>query len=86
MCNKLVIFYLKKHFRVLFLLAIFLWIYCKDIEKDDQLNNCIAMPSKYIPCTKEYKPVCGCNQKTYGNECVARAHGIRLWSKGACSL
>ena len=78
MYNKLVIFYLEKHFSILCLLALFLWISSKIIDKDDQEDNCIVMSSKDIPCTREYHPVCSWNQKTYGNECVARASGVPL--------
>jgi len=36
-------------------------------------------------CTKELKPVCGCNNKTYGNACMAEKAGVTKWQKGACA-
>lgn len=35
-------------------------------------------------CTKEYDPVCGCNDKTYENPCMAESFGIKKWTKGPC--
>ena len=35
-------------------------------------------------CTQIYKPVCGCNGKTYGNACVARCHNITQFTEGEC--
>jgi hypothetical protein len=35
-------------------------------------------------CTEIYKPVCGCNHKTYSNECVAAAAGVNVASEGPC--
>jgi len=38
-----------------------------------------------IVCTKEYKPVCGINEKTYSNRCVAiKQNGVRVAYEGRC--
>lgn len=35
-------------------------------------------------CTKENNPVCGCNNKTYGNLCFLRKAGILKFKAGDC--
>ena len=38
-----------------------------------------------VACSKEYVPVCGCDNVTYSNKCVARSEGIISWVKGSCN-
>ena len=53
------------------------------IDKD--AANCMDVEqARAILCPEIYDPVCGCNSKTYVNDCHAKNDGVLLWTVGAC--
>src|SRR5262245_47068327 len=48
---------------------------------DQGSGRCAERPEV---CTREFKPVCGCDNKTYGNDCERRSAGVSLKSEGEC--
>jgi hypothetical protein len=47
----------------------------------DQTGTCQPKPGA---CTRIFKPVCGCDDRTYPTDCVAHAAGISVAKEGEC--
>ena len=44
-------------------------------------GKCVVKPEV---CTEIFQPVCGCDNKTYPNDCFRRQAGVSLKATGEC--
>lgn len=53
-------------------------------KENSPADECVEKPNDGRVCNLVYNPVCGCNNKTYGNVCEAESRGITRYTMGAC--
>ena len=46
--------------------------------------DCYGAPVLDCICPMVYDPVCGCDNITYSNDCVAGCSGVKSWTPGEC--
>ncbi|WP_247233118.1 Kazal-type serine protease inhibitor [Telluribacter sp. SYSU D00476] len=67
------------------LLVLLLWGSLPGCQDQDAVKDCQERPRDDRACYEIYAPVCGCNGKTYPNDCEALAAGITRFTEGPCA-
>lgn len=74
---------MRKHGYLLLPAALLLGA-CRAMPEAAAPGCTLVPPPEAMACTMQYDPVCGCDDVTYGNACMARGAGVPHHEPGAC--
>jgi NAD(P)H-nitrite reductase large subunit len=78
---------MKKIFPILALVFTAGFVSCTKEDMEANRNNCLQTPPSFcatVRCSPDGKPVCGCNNVTYGSACEAQCAGVTSYIAGTC--